>query len=305
MERGAAKAIPAGRDRRQSQALVGLVGVALALETVGTLRSALAQVRPFPAYVAGTIGISLAFTGLVRLVRASTTAGALAGGMICLVVTYRTGWFSEPVERSALTPLACLFALTFLATRAGREHKVRAGLAEKRSGRSAAQVIANLGVTALCVSPFAEWILRRSAAGHCRPDFADLWVMAAVKTACLAALVEATADTMSSELGQAFGGRPVLLAGLRRVEAGTDGAISLLGTATGVAGGTLVAGAGAWAMHLDGHAGLVSLGCGTLGLFADSVIGATLERWGWVGNDLVNFSGTAFAAAVAAALMRA
>ncbi len=40
---------------------------------------------------------------------------------------------------------------------------------------------------------------------------------------------------------------------------------------------------------------------GVGGLFFDSLLGATVERKGWIGNDLVNFSSTAFAAAVALA----
>ena len=35
-----------------------------------------------------------------------------------------------------------------------------------------------------------------------------------------------------------------------------------------------------------------------LGMLFDSLLGATLERGGWIGNDLVNFLSTAFAAAV-------
>jgi uncharacterized membrane protein len=34
------------------------------------------------------------------------------------------------------------------------------------------------------------------------------------------------------------------------------------------------------------------------GLFFDSLLGATVERKGWIGNDLVNFTSTAFAAAL-------
>jgi uncharacterized membrane protein len=35
------------------------------------------------------------------------------------------------------------------------------------------------------------------------------------------------------------------------------------------------------------------------GLFFDSVLGATVEKHGWLGNDLVNFSSTLFAAGLA------
>ena len=327
---GARKAISEVRDRMQSRVLVAGVGLLLLWQTAGTMRAAfeqalsavvellltwhtagtmrvgLPELRGYPGYALGAVLISVLFAVAVRALRAATGAAAAFGGMICLAVTYPTGWLGEPVWRSALTPLATLFLLTFLATRAGRERKARAGLAEKRSGRSASQVIANLSAAALAVSPAAEWMLRRSvtSATPGMAGFANVWVVVAMKTACLAALVEATADTLSSELGQAFGGRPVLLAGFRRVEPGTDGAISLLGTAAGVGGGVLVTTVGVWAMHMDRHAGAVALGCGVAGLFADSVLGATIERKGLVGNDLVNFAATLVAAVLAAALMR-
>ncbi len=67
---------------------------------------------------------------------------------------------------------------------------------------------------------------------------------------CLAALVEATADTVSSEIGQAFGGHPVMLTTMRRVEPGTDGAVSVLGSVAGVVAGAAVALAGMWALRL-------------------------------------------------------
>jgi uncharacterized protein (TIGR00297 family) len=125
-----------------------------------------------------------------------------------------------------------------------------------------------------------------------------------LKTMCLAALVEATADTVSSEIGQAFGGQPVMLTTLRRVATGTDGAVTVLGSCAGIAAGALVAVIGGWAMHLNLKATEVALGAGICGLFFDSLLGATLEQRGWLGNDLVNFASTALAAALAAIAYR-
>jgi uncharacterized protein (TIGR00297 family) len=125
-----------------------------------------------------------------------------------------------------------------------------------------------------------------------------------VKVMCIAALVEATADTVSSEIGQAFGGQPVMITSMRQVQRGTDGAVTMLGTGAGMAGGTIVALAGGWAMHLGTGPMITALVAGICGLFFDSFLGATVERRGWLGNDLVNFTSTLFAAISAAALYR-
>ena len=121
-------------------------------------------------------------------------------------------------------------------------------------------------------------------------------------TVGLAALVEATADTVSSEIGQAFGGTPLMLTTLRRVAPGTDGAVTVIGTAAGILAGMLVAAAGSWSLGIGFRGGSIALAGGVAGLFFDSLLGATVERRGWLGNDLVNFSSTAFAAGVALGL---
>jgi uncharacterized membrane protein len=49
---------------------------------------------------------------------------------------------------------------------------------------------------------------------------------------------------------------------------------------------------------------LIALAAGAGGLFFDSFLGATMERRGWIGNDLVNFASTLFAAVLAAVCCR-
>ena len=71
--------------------------------------------------------------------------------------------------------------------------------------------------------------------------------------------------------------------------------MSLLGTAAGVLAAAVVAGVGMAAMRMTLRQSAVALAGGIAGLFFDSVLGATVERRGWLGNDLVNFSSTAFA----------
>lgn len=296
------KAIPQARDRLQSQLLVGVAGTLLALETVAVLRQLYSiwggqSVREH-ILLAEIVGISVVFAGLVLTLRAATVAGALFGGMISFLLVSGTASSQYTIVRSGLTPLALLFVLTFLATRAGRAVKAGAGLAEKRHGRSAAQVIANLSVAALSVSSFGMVLVTR---GHAFTGnwYYKVWVWPAMMVMCLAAMVEATADTISSEIGQAFGGRPVMLVSMRRVEPGTDGGVTLLGSVAGVAGGVLVGAAGMWALRLSFSQAEIALLAGICGLFFDSFLGATAERRGWIGNDLVNFFSTVFSAVLA------
>jgi uncharacterized protein (TIGR00297 family) len=294
-EEGWRKAISKGRDRAQSRALVWGIGLLLVGLSLDTLRWAVFYGRQFPVFVLGVVVLSAAFALVVRRLGAATTGGALCGGMICLLTTFWTGIWTGSVLRSGLTPLVLLFVLTFLATRAGRQRKTVAGLAEERRGRNAGQVIANLSVAAICASPLWGWTLAGDKSGLIANG--SVWM----KAMCLAALVEATADTASSEIGQAFGGLPVMITTLRRVAAGTDGAVTAFGSCAGVAGGAAVAIAGGWAMHLEIRGAAVAFGAGVCGLFFDSLVGATLERRGWLGNDLVNFASTAFAAGLAGA----
>ena len=301
------KAIPEGRDRLQSRVLVWVIGTPLALETLDVLR----QVYfPWSKQSGGghilsieIAGISVAFALLVLFLRAATRTGALFGGMICFLLVSGTSTSEYTLVRSGLTPLALLFLLTFLATRAGRRVKAQAGLAEKRRGRSAAQVIANLSIAGLVVSVLGFELVTGGGV-CCGGGYYRVWVWPATMMMCLAAMVEATADTVSSEIGQAFGGRPVMLLTLERVDPGTDGAVTLLGSLAGVAGGVLVACVGMWALRLQPLQAAIALIAGICGLFFDSLLGATVERRGWIGNDLVNFSSTVFAAALAVLLYR-
>jgi uncharacterized protein (TIGR00297 family) len=86
-----------------------------------------------------------------------------------------------------------------------------------------------------------------------------------------------------------------MLTTFRRVPAGRDGGVSLAGTVAGVAGASLVVAAGSLHHALWPDKAVV-FGAACMGLFFDSVLGATVERRGWLGNDLVNFASTLFAA---------
>jgi uncharacterized protein (TIGR00297 family) len=176
--------------------------------------------------------------------------------------------------------------------------KERLGTAEKRQGRAASQVTANLGVAALASNGLVQSLLTDThrfvgVTQAPMPLFA----------VTLAALAEAAADTVSSEIGQVLSSRPRMITTMRQVDPGADGAISLAGTLAGMAAAGIVAALGTFAMRGDSPMFWISCAGGVFGLFFDSLLGATLERLGWVSNDLVNFLSTASASAFALGLM--
>ena len=298
-----AKTISVKRDRLQSKILILIALPLLGYLALDTLRNPVFAPQPSAAYSALVAAISLTFALIVWRLRAATPVSSLCGGLICFLVTLGTSTYrnTSPLH-TALTPLIVLFVLTFAATRAGRGQKALAGLAESRKGRRGAQVIANLGVAAVFCSSLSHRFVPGASGGErdaIGRAFVIVWSIPA-----LAALAEATADTVSSEIGQAFGGAPRMLLTLRRVPPGTDGAVTLIGTLSGIAAAALVAASAIPALGLSPcHAALV-LTAATAGLFFDSLLGATLERSGWINNDLVNLTSTAFAAAVTLPALR-
>ncbi|HEV2214946.1 MAG TPA: DUF92 domain-containing protein [Terracidiphilus sp.] len=233
--------------------------------------------------------------GLVAwLSRAATRAAAFTGFTLCAALMFATAPLPFSPWRTALVPVAVLLLLTSLATRIGRRRKLALGTAEKNSGRNAAQVAANLGIAAIVTNPLAQAFLFTL-----RPmQFASPGLLFAPG---LAALAEAAADTLSSELGQLLRAQPRMLTTLRVAPPGTDGAISPGGTLAGTLAAALVAAAGAFALAGGYPLFLLSLAGALFGLFFDSLLGATLERRAWLNNDGVNFLSTLSAAAFALA----
>jgi uncharacterized protein (TIGR00297 family) len=267
------KAISWQRDRVQSLLLVWVMTPLLVCGVAVAYRPLIGEAPEFALWaVLFPFLFSFGFAALVWAARSATLPAAWIGLLVCLILARSPG---AGMKFGMIPALIVLFALTFVATRSGRAAKEKRGLAEARSGRRASQIVANLGVAALCAS--MGWTF-----------------------GCLAALAEAAADTVSSEVGQAFGGRAWLVTTFRRVPAGEDGGMSLAGTCAGMGAAALVVWAGClpqafWPVFAAACAGLVF----------DSVLGATVEQRGWIGNDLVNFASTLFAAVVVRVWMMA
>jgi uncharacterized protein (TIGR00297 family) len=219
-------------------------------------------------YVA--IAITLAFALAARLARGVNTLGALAGAFTAFIVA--------SVDLKIFWVLLVVFCVTLAATRVGASRKHRLGVAETETGRSASQVMANLGVAALVLAI---------------PSLGRGYILA------LAALAEVAADTTSSEIGAALSARTVLVTTWKAVPPGTDGGISLGGSGAGLVAAGITAVCAAALGLVSALGALVIVCAGAAGMLVDSMLGATLEQRGYLNNDLVNLLGTTAAALVA------
>lgn len=238
-------------------------------------------------------GVTLAFAVLARAVRGVNPSGAVAGALACFLLFAGAG----PV---AFAALGTLFLMTWMSTRLGYRRKAALGLAERREGRSAWQVLANLSAAALGSIAFGITGNRG-------------WLVAAV-----AALSEAATDTVASEIGQVVGqksdensgenggqdagSRPRMITTWERVPPGTDGGVTLLGSATGLAAGAVIAAVASAGGMIEWRQVWIPVVVGFVGMLIDSMLGATVQRRGWISNQGVNLLSTLVAAVMGYAM---
>jgi uncharacterized protein (TIGR00297 family) len=212
---------------------------------------------------------------LAVVFRKLTVAGSFLGGIIGFLVYCGSAY-------TGIIMMAAFFVMATLATAwKGREKSLH-HLNERDSGRrNAGQVMANAGIAGTAgllafLFPLHDLLFRLMIA---------------------AAFASAAADTVSSEVGNVYGKRYYNILTWKPDKRGANGVISVAGTIAGLAGSVIIAiiycsGFG-WSADF-----LWIIAAGTVGNFFDSVLGATVERRGYIGNDMVNFLNTLVAASV-------
>jgi uncharacterized protein (TIGR00297 family) len=231
--------------------------------------------------------LGLAVNGAVALAallaRAIDRAGAVSAIAIGTAITAGLGL-------SGLALMVAFFVIGTAVTRLGYATKAARGIAQERRGaRGWRHAWANGAVPAFLAV----------LAGMAAPGLRDLLALAYAGSVATAA-----ADTCSSEVGKAYGRRTWLITTLRRVAPGTEGAVSLEGTAAALAGALAVGAVGVATGLFAWGAALVVALAGFLGSLAESVLGTVAERRGWMGNDLLNATNTAIGAAITVAIVR-
>ena len=224
--------------------------------------------------------VTVAFAVLAHALHGVNRSAAVAGGLACFALF----WGAGP---AAFATLAALFLMTWFTTRLGYRRKQELGLAEPRSGRNARQVLANLAIAAFGALLFGATENRA-------------WIVAAI-----AAMAEAATDTVASEIGQSRRQDARLITTGQRVPAGTDGGITLPGTVAGLIAGVVIAAVANLGGILPRREMWIPVMSGFAGMLADSLLGATIQRRGWLSNEAVNLVATLAAAALAYGILMA
>ena len=178
--------------------------------------------------------------------------------------------------------IVLFLVLSLLATKYSKKYKMSLGQFEGR--RTSKNVISN-GVVACFMAAFGGYYLTL-AGGF------------------IGAIATATADTLASEIG-VLDHHPRLITNFQKVDPGTNGAISPLGTGIAVLGAAIIGLAAFFLGVLSDFlpAIVVSVVSGTAGCFADSILGALFENQGWLTNEHVNLMATIVGALIGILLM--
>jgi len=223
----------------------------------------------------------LATTSLLAAIglrlRVVNDAGAAAGFVCVTLVSLALGWRA----------LLMVLLLAMLAAAATRFHDSQRPAGSARHAiRSSGEILANLAPATLCLLP----------------ALFTRYAHAALCAAFLAALAESAADTVASELGESLGGEPYMITTLRPAPIGADGAVSSLGTLFAAAAAALLVTIALWLGLVGALGAAIAFAAAIFGLFFDSLLGATAETAGRIGNNTVNFVSSTFAAIAALGL---
>ena len=250
------------------------------------LRS-LADVPDLRGRVLTGLAVNGAIAGIAALAGWMDRYGSLSAVVIGVAITAGLGL-------PGLAVMVAFFVIGTAATKLGYRVKAARGIAQEKGGaRGWRNAWANGGVPALLA------VLGGAAAA--RPGAEDVALLLTVAYA--AAVATAAADTCSSEVGKAYGRRTFLITTLRPVAPGTEGAVSLEGTAAGMGGGAIVGAVGAAVGLYAWPLAVIVAVAGLLGSLAESVMGTMAERKGWMGNDLLNAFNTAAGAGIGMGLV--
>jgi uncharacterized protein (TIGR00297 family) len=256
------------------------------------LFSSLTYTAPNPIAIVVAVAFPLAIGMASYKLNAADLSGALAGVLsgLLMIVFGGISWFLL---------LLVFFFLGTIFTKYKYTYKRKIGAAQLNEGsRGYRNVFGN------CLPPLI-FVVAYGAVGNIDLPYVGVIDKSIFLIGYLAAMATATGDTLASEIGSTYRSQPRMITTLKKVNAGTDGAISLLGEFAALGGCVAIA----LVAYLTGVTGpnvaaaisLAVLG-GFLGTNIDSVLGATLQQRKILTNEGVNLYATLIGGLLAMAL---
>lgn len=250
---------------------------------MGPLLSFLLTTPPtWPSSIASTLAVFL--LGARVLGTGLTFPGAAAS---FLLGTF--SWRAFGPRGYAL--VSAYFVLGTAATKVKLKQKQAQGVAEGRGGRRGPGSVVGSGAAGFACAAMAVWGVEAGLGSR------ELWELGFVASFCTK-----LGDTVSSEIGKAYGRTTYLVTNFKTVPRGTEGAVSVEGTLAGLIAAALLAGF-AWVTEAVGVAGAVlCVVASQIANFGESFIGATLQGkdgFGWLDNDVVNVINISLGSALA------
>jgi uncharacterized protein (TIGR00297 family) len=244
---------------------------------------------PDPASLAIAVTVPFAIGILSYKMNAVDLSGALSGVLLGLFMII----FGRSSKLEGFKWFAIILVFLFLGaifTKYKYTYKNKVGAAEaNRGSRGYKNVFGN------CFVPLIFVVLYGVVGSSSVPYFGAV-DKSIYLIGFLCSMAMATADTLASEIGSTYHGRPRMITTLQPVAPGTDGGVSPLGEAASVLGSAAIAGA-ALLLGLTGNSAesmvLLVVLMGFVGTNIDSLLGAILQQRKILSNAGVNFVATA------------
>ncbi|GJX09832.1 VTE6, chloroplastic-like protein [Tanacetum coccineum] len=175
--------------------------------------------------------------------------------------------------------VAVYFCIGTAVTKVKMAQKEAQGVAEKRKGRRGpGSVIGSSAAGCVCALLSIYGVGGRT--------FSRLWELGFVASFCTK-----LSDTVSSEIGKAYGKTTYLVTTFKIVPRGTEGAVSVEGTVAGLLASILLATVGCFLGEIKFAEAVICVLASQIANVGESVIGAVLqdkEGFKWLNNDAVN-----------------
>ena len=220
--------------------------------------------------VVAAVIVAFTFGYFAFRARTADLSGLFSAALVGIILLV----FASPQGPQWFLIMLSFFILGSTATKYKFEYKKRIGVEQGQSGaRGYRNVFANGIIAAAAAVLFGVFQ---------QPVFVVMYV---------GSVASATADTLASEIG-VTGGIPRLITTLKQVPIGTNGGITVTGEAVALLGGFVVSGIAMLLHVITPQMMIICTITGFVGTNIDSVVGATLENKGFLGNAGTNLLAT-------------